>query len=266
MTSSINSIYGASSALSAYSASQSEKKEQVNKSESSVETKTWKGISSESSLVPTEKAGYGTVVGDVKLSDKAKEYYAKLKEKFGGADFVLVSKDMKERVEANASLYGSSLKPIVLIDDEKIEKMANDPEYAKKYEGLIESSLNKLEAARNSLAASGATIKNFGMSVGEDGKTSFFAVLEKASDAANRIREKNLEKRKEEKAEEAKEAKKEEREEFIERIAEDDREYIEFKSESLEDLIDSVSKYAFDSSEKALFAQEGLGQSIDFKG
>ena len=72
--------------------------------------------------MPAEKAGYGTVVGDVKLSDKAKEYYAKLKEKFHGADFVLVSRDMKEQVEANASRYGSASKPIILIDDEKIEK------------------------------------------------------------------------------------------------------------------------------------------------
>ncbi len=266
MTSSIGSIYGAQTALSAYSAQQSEKKEQVNKPESSVETREWKGVSSNSILVPTEKAGYGTVVGNVNLSDKGREYYAKLKEKFHGADFVLVSKDMKEQVEANASRYGNSSKPVILIDDEKIEKMANDPEFAKKYESLIETSLGKLDAARNSLAASGATIKNFGMSVGEDGKTSFFAVLEKASEAANRIREKNLEKRKEEKAEEAKEAQKEKNEELLERIAEDDREYIEFRSQSLEDLIDSVSKYAFDSSEKALFAQEGLGQSIDFKG
>ena len=34
----------------------------------------------------------------------------------------------------------------------------------------------------------------------------------------------------------------------------------------LEDLIDSVSKYAFESSEKALIAREGIGQTIDFKG
>ena len=263
-----NSIYGlgASSPVSAYSAQQSAKKDKPDKSTSQVETKAWNKVSAESSLIPTEKAGYGTVVGDVKLSDKAKEYYAKLKEKFGNVDFVLVSKDMKQQVEANASRYGSALKPIVLIDDEKIEKMANDPAYAKKYEGIIESSLGKLEAARNSLAASGATIKNFGMSVGEDGKTSFFAVLEKASDAANKIREKNLEKHKAEKAEEKKRAEKEKQEERLEELAEDDKEYIEFRSGSLEDLIDKVSKYAFDSSESAIAAQEGIGLSIDFKG
>ncbi len=266
VTNPIGSIYGASASLSAYSAKQSDKKEKTEKSSSAVEERSWKGVSSSSSLIPTEKAGYGTTVGDVKLSDKAKEYYAKLKEKFHGVDFVLVSRDMKEQVEANASRYGSSSKPIVLIDDEKIEKMANDPSYAAKYEGIIESSLAKLEAARNTLASSGATIKNFGMSVGEDGKTSFFAVLEKASEAANRIREKNLEKHKAEKAEEKKEAKKKEQKERLEGDDEDDKEYIEFRSQSLEDLIGRVSQYAFDQRAAELKAQEGIGQSIDFKG
>jgi len=267
VTNSINGYSGVNAPVSAYSAhSTSTAKGKTNKASSSVETKIWQGVSSDSSLIPTNKTGYGTVVGDVNLSDKAKEYYAKLKEKFGNVDFVLVSKDMKEQVEANASLYGNSSKPIVLIDDEKIEKMANDPAYAKKYEGIIESSLSKLEAARNTLAASGATLKNFGMSVGEDGKTSFFAVLEKASNAANKIREKNIAKHKEEKAEEKKKAEKEAQKERLEKISEDDKEYIEFKSESLEDLIDKVSRYAFDSSANALAASEGLGQSIDFKG
>lgn len=265
MTSSIYGM-GATTPVSAYSSQQSAKKDKANPKSSSVETRTWKGVASDSSLIPTEKAGYGTVVGDVNLSDKAKEYYAKLKEKFHGVDFVLVSKDMKEQVEANASKYGNASKPIVLIDDEKIEKMANDPAYAKKYEGIIESSLSKLEAARNTLAASGATLKNFGMSVGEDGKTSFFAVLEKASDAANKIREKNLAKHKAEKAEEKKKAEKEAQKERLEKDPEDEKEYIEFRSDSLEDLINSVSKYAFNSSASALEAKEGIGQSIDFKG
>ena len=266
-----NSIYGTSGAnvpVSAYSANQTQRAGKTKNTDtaSSVTTKEWKGAAEGSSLVPTDKAGYGTVVGNVNLSDKAKEYYSKLKEKFHGMDFILVSKDMKEQVESHASLYGNSSKPVVLIDDEKIERMANDPAYAKKYEGIIASSLEKLSAARNSLAASGATIKNFGMSVGEDGKTSFFAVIEKASESANRIREKNIAKHKAEKAEEKKRAEKKEAKERLEELGDDDREYIEFSSESLEDLIDKVSRYAFNNSAKAIEAQEGLGQSIDFKG
>ena len=79
VTNSIYGISGAQTPVSAYSAQQSAKKEKSNKTASSVETKSWKGVSAGSSLIPTEKAGYGTVVGDVQLSDKAKEYYEKLK-------------------------------------------------------------------------------------------------------------------------------------------------------------------------------------------
>ena len=267
MTNSIYGVPGSGTQAYAYSAkAQSAANEKTEKKMKSVETKEWKGVSAESSLIPTEKEGYGATVGNVNLSDKAKEYYAKLKEKFGGMDFLLVSKDMKDQVESHASLYGNASKPIVLIDDEKIERMANDPEYAKKMEGIIASAQAQLEAARNSLAASGASLKNFGMSVGEDGKTTFFAVIEKASENANRIREKQLEHRKEEKAEEKKKAEKEAEEERLENWAEDDKEYVEFRSGSLDDLINAVSKYAFDSSAESLLAKEGIGQSIDFKG
>ena len=266
MSNSIYGLGGTSSPVSAYSAQSSARIEQPKKAASTAESKDWKPVSENSSLVPTVKDGYGTVVGDVRLSEKAQQYYAKLKEKFHGMDFILVSRDMKDQVEANASRYGNASKPIVLIDDEKIERMANDPAYAKKYEGIIQSSLDKLTAARNSLAASGATIKNFGMSVGEDGKTSFFAVLEKASDSANRIREKNMAKHKAEKAEEKHKAQKKEEKERLEKIAEDEKEYIEFQSESLEDLIDKVSRYAFDNLARSAGIQEGIGQSIDFKG
>ena len=270
MTSSIYGTSGQSGPVSAYSAQQSVKTDKTNKNKtaSTVTTKEWKPVSEGSSLIPTTKDGYGTVVGDVKLSDKAKEYYAKLKEKFHGMDFILVSRDMKDQVESHASLYGNASKPIVLIDDEKIERMANDEAYRKKYEGIIASAQIKLESAKNSLTASGATLKSFGMSVGEDGKTSFFAVIEKASEAANKIRDKKLAEHKEEKAKEKKKAEKEAEKERIEEIAEGNKEYIEFSSESLEDLIDRVSKYAFNSSESSLMAREGdiLGQTIDFKG
>ena len=37
-------------------------------------------------------------------------------------DFILVSKDKKAQVEANASAYGNACKPVVLIDEEKLEK------------------------------------------------------------------------------------------------------------------------------------------------
>ncbi|MBR1744064.1 MAG: hypothetical protein IJ733_19820, partial [Lachnospiraceae bacterium] len=104
---------------------------------SKTEEKVWKPIDPKGSLVPVQKEGYGMVIGDVNLSDEAKEYYNKLKQKFHNSDFILVSKDMKSQVEQNASAYANPNKLVVLIDEEKIERMAADPSYRDKYEGII---------------------------------------------------------------------------------------------------------------------------------
>ena len=147
----------------------------------SVKTTTFNPADTTGSLVPTTKNGYGTVIGDVELSDKAKDYYNKLKAKFGNMDFILVSKDMKSQVQANAAAYGNASKQVVLIDDEKIEKMATDESFRKKYEGIIAMSQAKLQEAKNSLTSSGASVNNFGMSVDANGKATFFATVEKAA-------------------------------------------------------------------------------------
>ena len=69
MTSSIYGTSGQSGPVSAYSAQQSAKTDKTNKNKtaSTVTTKEWKPVSEGSSLIPTTKDGYGTVVGDVKL-------------------------------------------------------------------------------------------------------------------------------------------------------------------------------------------------------
>lgn len=255
-----------------------------------VKVSEWKPVSMSSPLVPTAKEGYGTVIGDVKLSDEAQKYYDKLKSKFGNMDFILVSKDMKKQVEANASLYGNAFKPVVLIDDEKIERMATDESYRKKYEGILAMAQMKLDQAKNSLVSSGANVKNFGLSVNEDGKMSFFATIEKSNDAQAKMIEKKQAAKKEAKLAEKKKAAKEAKEERIEKLREknksektdkttktdendnsvinDDKEYIEFKSSDIDALLNKVSRYVYDNSLNSVKteAETMLGQSIDFKG
>ena len=164
----------------------------------------WKPIANNSPLVPTLKDGYGTVIGDVNLSDKALDYYNSLKHKFGDMEFILVSKDMKSQVASNAAAYGNAFKPVVLIDDEKLERMANDESFRKKYEGIIAMSQMKLNEAKNSFASSGANVKNFGISVSSDGKMSYFATLEKANDASKKLMQKRQAEKKAEKIKEKK--------------------------------------------------------------
>lgn len=246
-------------------------------------TSEWRPVNSSSSLIPTNKDGIGMAIGDVQLSDKAKDYYDKLKTKFGNMQFIAVSADMKDRVKANAAAYGNSSKMIVLIDDAKLEQMANDESFRKKYEGIIAMSQNKIEAAKNSLTSSGANIKNFGMTVNSDGSTSFFATLEKSSkDQAKRIEKKQAEKKaknakekklaekkaQEKRLEKIKEDKKSELPDDEELVNEDDKEYIKIEANSIEELIDMVSKFAYGNMENAVMtdAEKALGQNFDFKG
>ena len=76
-------------------------------------------------------------IGNPKLSEKAQKYYDQLKKKFSNMDFILVSADKKEEAQANMSKYGNSNRLVVLIDDEKIERMAEDLAYREKYEKVL---------------------------------------------------------------------------------------------------------------------------------
>ena len=231
---------------------------------SEVKVSEWKPISDKSPLVPVFREGYGAVIGDVELSDKAKNYYDKLKAKFHGMDFILVSKDMKSQVAANAVSYGNAMKPVVLIDEEKLERMATDESFRKKYEGIIAMSQTKLQEAKNSLVSTGANVKNFGMSIASDGRASFFAAVEKANKAQTKALEKRQAKKKAEKAEEKKQAEKKAQTDRLEK----QKEYIEFKADSVEELINKVSGYAYENSYGNTLTEEEskLGQNFDFKG
>ena len=107
-----------------------------NSQQAKVETKAWSPIDTTSSLVP-RKTEYGMTIGDVQLSDKAKDYYNSLKSKYHNMEFIAVSKDMKAQVQQNAASYGNANKMVVLIDEEKLERMATDESYRKKYEGIL---------------------------------------------------------------------------------------------------------------------------------
>ena len=197
-------------------------------------------------------------------------------------DFILVSKDMKQQVQANAAAYGNAAKQVVLIDDEKIEKMATDENFRKKYEGIIAMSQLKLQEAKNSLTSSGASVKNFGMSVDSNGKMSFFATVEKAAEKkaaekkAAQKKEAKLKEKKlaEKKANEKKAAEKAAEKKAEEKAAEevsnepiDDKEYVEIKADSMDELVDKISTYAYDSSSRNVLtdSEKQVGQKFDIK-
>ena len=267
------------STSSKVASSNSSKESQTSK----VETKGFTPIDTKSSLVP-KTTEYGNTIGDVKLSDKAKDYYNQLKGKFHNMEFIAVSKDMKAQVQANAAAYGNANKMVVLIDEEKLERMATDESFRKKYEGIIAMSQTKMAEAKNSLTSSGASVKNFGMSVDSNGKESFFATVEKSQDLQKKRIEKKAAEKKEQKAKEKKKAEKEAREERLQKAKDkktdktadeedpqnidDGKEYVTIEAKSMDELFSKVQKYSYSEALNRVFtdSERMVGGHVDFRG
>lgn len=251
-----------------------------------------------------ETKEYGKTVGDVELSDKAAKYYGELKKKYPGMDFVLVSEDEKDKVRANAALYASPGKTAVLINQDKIERMASDPAYAEKQESILKNAGSELEKMKEQILNSGVQVEGFGIQVNDDGSTSFFAAVKKSSDgmkaimekkqaakqAAKKAEAKKTEKKKEAlKAEKKKEAKKAEKEKAEKQLKETEEEgsgdsisektdsgravgafYRKFRetamvsADSAEELLDKLK--AFASAPDSMDTGTTVGSLMDFRG
>ena len=205
-------------------------------------------------------------IGEPKLSDKAKEYYEKLKKKFSTMDFILVSKDMKETAKANAGQYANANKMVVLIDEEKIERMAEDESYRKQYEGIIANASSQLAT----------------MQVNDGGNASFFAVVDKSL----ALQKKRIEKKQEENRAERKKAQKEAYEKRMNKEDEDtssvkksdktdstdktgkSEDLVTVTAGSLEELEKKIQDMLYDSMSDYVFTpqEKQVGWNVDFRG
>ncbi len=159
----------------------------------------------------------GKTIGNPKLSDEASKYYEKLKAKYSNMDFILVSKDQKEYAKSQAASYANANKMVVLIDEEKIERMATDEKYRKQYEGIIANAASGLSQLSTKLSSTGANVKGYGMQVNDNGVATYFAVLEKSSTAQKERIEKKAAQKKEAARAEKKKTEKKEQEERLKR-------------------------------------------------
>ena len=211
----------------------------------------------------------GKTIGQPKLSEKAQKYYDELKSKYQNLDFVLVSKDMKEMAKANASSFANPNKMVVLIDEEKIERMAEDEQFRKKYEGIIASAGTKLPELGQALGNTSG-VKGFGMQVNDDGSTSFFAVMQKSFDAqAERIEKIRAEKKEEKRLAEKKADRKEWEERLNEKRAANRASRDEvITANSIEELIQKIDEYnfSFRADTVQTETEKYVGTTIDFKG
>lgn len=122
----------------------------------------------------------GRTIGEPKLSDKALKYYEQLKKKYSNMEFVLVSPDKKAEVERNKGMYASSKELLVLIDSDKIERMAEDEEYRKKYEGILANATSQMQIMKQKLGANANKVSSFGMTFDDHGNASLFAVVDQS--------------------------------------------------------------------------------------
>lgn len=157
----------------------------------------------------------GKTVGEPKLTDKAAKYYEDLKKKYSGMEFILVSRDQKAFAQSQAASYANPAKMVVLIDEDKIERMATDESYRKQYEGIIANAASGMSQLSKSLSGN-SSVKGYGMKVNGNGTASFFAVIDKSLAAQRKRIEKKAQEKKEAKKAEEKRAKKKEQQEKLE--------------------------------------------------
>ena len=211
-------------------------------------------IGTENSKVSKTNGNYGKTIGNAKLSEEGVKYYQELKKKYSNMDFILVSKEQKANAQANAASYANGNKMVVLIDEEKIERMATDENYRKQYEGIIKNAASGLSQLKSQIESSGQSqnVVGYGMKVNDGGTASFFAVLKKSSaDQKARIEKK-------EKQDKLKEAQQ----------TSDDDDTITISAGSIEELIKKINDYTFSmkSDNVQTEAELQVGQHIDFRG
>lgn len=230
----------------------------------------------------TQKKGKvnGKTIGEPQLSEKGAKYYEQLKAKYGNYDFILVSKEEKAAAEANAAKYATPNKTVVLIDEEKIEKMATDTEYRKKYENILSGAQAQIDQLKKSLSNTPG-VKGFGIRVNDNGAASFFAAVDKNAAANAKTQQKRLEKKAAEKKDVKKKAAKKENEARLEKLREkkasevDDEDRISgdedievVSANSIDELVKKIQDltYASMSDNVMTESEMAVGGHIDFKG
>lgn len=215
-------------------------------------------------------ASYGRTIGKPELSDKAQKYYEELKKKYSNMDFVLVSKDMKAAAKAQAGSFANPHRLVVLIDEEKVERMASDENFRKQYEGIISSAAVKLPQLQKQLGSKPG-VKAFGMQVNDGGNASFFAVVDKSLAAQrDRIKRSAAKKVEQRKADAKKQAKKAAEEKLAEKRAEKvaaEEDLVTVTASSIEDLLRKVDDtvYAAMSDSVQTDSERMVGQNFSFR-
>lgn len=137
------------------------------------------------------------------LSERAKKLLEELKKTYGNADFMVADYETDE--EAASYLSRGTKEFSVLLDPETLEKMAADKDTKNQYLNKLDESMKQLTDMTKKLGDKKDEVSHIGITINDDGTTSYFAELEKVSEKQRERIEKNRENQKEEKAKESKE-------------------------------------------------------------
>ena len=132
----------------------------------------------------TEKAGNDkNTIGKPEINKSTSEYYEQLKAKYKDVEFVLVEDEQIGNAKQLASNVNSDKSLIVLVSESELEAMATDEATRTKNEQLIADAIGKMPGMKEQLKKAGVEVKSFGMEFNDDGTVSYFAVLDKFSEA-----------------------------------------------------------------------------------
>lgn len=140
------------------------------------------------------------------LSSKAQEFLKNLRKQYGDYDFFVGNSSDNLRALAKSGSKEFS----IIFSNEELEKMANDPDYAKKKLQSMEQAVKMSEQISKQFGQGKADseVTKIGIVFNDDGTTSFFAELEKSTAKQREHLEKSIEDRRAAKKEEAKKAQK----------------------------------------------------------
>lgn len=137
--------------------------------------------------IAVDKTGKKATVGETQLSEKAQTLLKKLREAYGDMDFFVADFSKGDNAEDILSKAGKEFSVILTV--EELEKMASDEKYEKEYMERVQGArrmseqINKEYGFASALSGteSRTKVNKIGISINEDGTTTFFAELEKSS-------------------------------------------------------------------------------------
>lgn len=197
-----------------------------------------------------------------RLSKGAQDYLSQLKEKYNMADVIVADYHTDE--EADTLMAGASKNYAIVITPDLLEKMAVEEDTRSKYEEILDMGLGKMENVREELGEDGDKIARLGMTVDQEGKIKYFAVIDEQREQDA----KRMEEQKEIRAKEKAEKKKMEDKERLKEQKQAKSKMI--TADTIEELIKKIKEHQTEKKEENLIfaktAQEEAqkGTAIDF--